>query len=67
YDALTSKRVYKEAFPHEEARRIIVEGSGTHFAPDVVDAFLAREDDFRRIREEVFADRPAVEVLSGVA
>ncbi len=40
YDALTSKRVYKEAMSHEEAVRTICEGRGTHFDPDVVDAFM---------------------------
>lgn len=57
YDALTSKRVYKEAFSHEEARQIIVESRGTHFAPDVVDAFLTHEATFRRIREDLFQDQ----------
>ncbi len=55
YDALTSKRVYKDIMSHEEARKIIIEGSGTHFDPDIVDAFLRREDEFidvaRRIQE----------------
>ena len=49
YDALISKRVYKPAFPHEEAVRIVVEGRGKHFDPDVVDAFLAVAEDFRQI------------------
>jgi PAS domain S-box-containing protein len=57
YDALTSKRVYKEAIAHEEARKIIIESRGTHFAPDVVDAFLENEAEFRRIREELFKDQ----------
>jgi len=57
YDALTSKRVYKDAMPHQAAREIIVESRGTHFAPDVVDAFLAHEEDFRRIREVLFRDQ----------
>ncbi len=43
YDALTSKRVYKPAFSHEEAKRIIVEGCGTQFDPGVVRAFLEVE------------------------
>ena len=47
YDALTSKRCYHEAMPHEKARSIIVEGSGKHFDPTVVAAFLAVEEDFR--------------------
>lgn len=49
YDALISARVYKPAFSHEKARDIIVEGSGSHFDPDVVQAFLALEDTFQEI------------------
>ncbi|MBI5580776.1 MAG: response regulator [Deltaproteobacteria bacterium] len=49
YDALISKRVYKLPFPHARAVQIIQEGRGTHFDPDVVDAFLALEDTFRNI------------------
>ena len=49
YDALISKRVYKDPIPHEKATEIIVEGKGTHFDPDVVDAFLALEDTFHNI------------------
>ena len=49
YDALISKRVYKPPFPHAKAVQIIREGRGTHFDPDVVDAFLALEDTFRNI------------------
>ncbi len=40
FDALTSKRVYKPAFPLEEALRIIKEGSGTQFDPKCVEVFL---------------------------
>lgn len=50
YDALTSKRVYKDAYPHEQASSIIVEGSGTHFDPAIVDAFLDVEQEFIEIR-----------------
>ncbi|WP_346654787.1 HD-GYP domain-containing protein [Desulfovibrio desulfuricans] len=49
YDALRSKRVYKPAMPHETAMRIIVEGRGTQFDPEVVDAFLAMQEQFRSI------------------
>jgi putative two-component system response regulator len=49
YDALISKRVYKPPFPHEKAVSIICEGSGTHFDPAVVDAFIALEETFRNI------------------
>ncbi|PKM42199.1 MAG: hypothetical protein CVV05_19315 [Gammaproteobacteria bacterium HGW-Gammaproteobacteria-1] len=55
YDALISKRVYKPAFPHEQARAIIVDGRASHFDPDVVDAFLASEPRFIAIARE-FAD-----------
>lgn len=47
YDALTSKRVYKPAMSHEEAIRLIAEGRGTQFDPQVVDALLACEIVFR--------------------
>ena len=57
YDALTTRRVYKPAFPHEEARQIIVDGAGTHFDPEVVRAFLATEDEIRRIKREIDNDR----------
>ncbi len=39
YDALRSKRAYKEGFSHEKSVSIIMEGKGSHFDPDVVDAF----------------------------
>ncbi len=51
YDALASKRSYKNAFSHQVARSIILEGSNTHFDPDVVDAFLQIEHEFLSIRE----------------
>lgn len=52
YDALTSKRCYKEAFSHEESRDIIAEGRGTQFDPIVTDAFLAAEQEFAAVREK---------------
>jgi putative two-component system response regulator len=51
YDALTSKRNYKEAFPHDTARRMIEQESGQHFDPDVVKAFVWQEQHFQTIRE----------------
>lgn len=50
YDALTSRRCYKEAFSHAQSRGIIVDQQGKHFDPDVVEAFLIRENDFVQIR-----------------
>ncbi|NLB64514.1 MAG: HD domain-containing protein [Fibrobacter sp.] len=43
YDALRSRRCYKEPFSHETAKDIILQDRGKHFDPDVVDAFLAAE------------------------
>lgn len=46
YDALISKRVYKAAMTHEQAKAVILAGRGTHFDPDVVDTFVAEQDKF---------------------
>lgn len=53
YDALTSKRCYKSAFSHEKAKEIIVQGSGRHFDPEVVDAFLSTEKTFQETRIKI--------------
>lgn len=52
YDALISRRVYKEAFSHEKAVTIIKEGAGTHFDAQVVEAFLEISDKFREIAQK---------------
>lgn len=49
YDALISRRVYKDGMPHGKAVGIIVEGRGKHFDPDIVDAFVEVQDQFREI------------------
>ena len=51
FDALVSRRSYKEAFPFEEAMRIIREGSGSHFDPRIAEAFLRAEAEVRRVAE----------------
>jgi response regulator RpfG family c-di-GMP phosphodiesterase len=59
YDALTSKRTYKEALSHEESVKIILSERGTHFNPDIVDVFGQNLDTFRRIRMlESFKEHP---------
>lgn len=55
YDALVSKRIYKDAIPHFEAVTIIAGQRGRQFDPDVVDIFLEIARDFERIHEN-FAD-----------
>lgn len=49
YDALISRRVYKQGMSHEKAVAIIIEGRGTHFDPDMVDVFAQLQDEFRAI------------------
>jgi putative two-component system response regulator len=53
YDALTTRRVYKPAFSHDTARSIILDGRGSHFDPDLVDAFLKREDQFLLVQQQL--------------
>lgn len=55
YDALISKRPYKEPFSHTKAVEIINEGSGHHFDPEIVEAFNQVKEEFKRIALE-FAD-----------
>ncbi|MCL2008460.1 MAG: response regulator [Treponema sp.] len=47
YDALISERPYKKAFSHEEAVKIICEGSGKHFDPTLVEVFSRSAEQFR--------------------
>ncbi|HEY5765508.1 MAG TPA: CHASE2 domain-containing protein [Candidatus Deferrimicrobiaceae bacterium] len=49
YDAMVYRRGYQRAFSHEEAVRLMVDERGTHFDPDVLDAFLEVQEEFRRI------------------
>jgi putative two-component system response regulator len=60
FDALISRRVYKEPFSIEKSVGIIREGRGSHFDPDVVDAFLARLDDFSSIAAQYADDEETV-------
>ncbi|QDS98925.1 HD-GYP domain-containing protein [Adhaeretor mobilis] len=49
YDALTTRRPYKQPIEHSEAREWIATRYGTHFDPEVVEAFVAKEAEFARI------------------
>ncbi len=51
YDALTSKRVYKNAFTHEKSVEIIRRGKGSHFDPVITDAFISLEKSFKDISQ----------------
>jgi len=56
FDALTSKRPYKEAFSVEKSLAIIKEGRGSHFDPDVVDAFFTIRDEILSIKKQYGED-----------
>ena len=51
FDALVSKRSYKEGFPFDKAMEIIKEGSGSHFDPKIVEAFVHAEEQVREVAE----------------
>jgi putative two-component system response regulator len=53
FDAVGSVRPYKPAFSTDRCRQLICEGSGNHFDPEVVDAFLNRFDDILAIRNQL--------------
>jgi putative two-component system response regulator len=58
YDALISRRVYKESMPHEQAVLIMIEGRNNHFDPDMLDAFLTIQEEFKTIAKR-FSDTDA--------
>jgi len=51
FDALVTVRPYKPVMPADQALAIIAEGSGTHFDPRIVEAFMANHDELLRIAE----------------
>ena len=51
YDALISRRIYKDDMPIDQAVEIIVKGKGSHFDPDLVDAFIEIQDQFFAIAQ----------------
>ncbi len=52
FDALSSKRPYKDAFPIDKCIEILIDGRGSHFDPRVLDAFLARREEIIEIRQQ---------------
>jgi len=64
FDALTSRRPYKEPFPVEMAFDIIKKESGLHFDPDIVDVFFANINGILTIKESVSTKRGALQQYS---
>ena len=57
FDALVSRRSYKDGMPFEKAMDIIKEGSGSHFDPQIVKAFVDSEAEVRKIAEDRNSDK----------
>lgn len=53
YDALRSKRVYKEAFSHEKSIEIMSSSKGSHFDPVLVDVFIRHQEEFKSLFESI--------------
>ncbi len=53
YDAVTSKRPYKEAMSHDKAVTIILKSSGTQFDPTIVEAFMRHENQIKTLSEQL--------------
>ena len=52
FDALSSKRVYKDAFPLEKTLAILEDGRGSHFDPKLIDLFFENIEAFLEIKEQ---------------
>ena len=63
FDALTSRRPYKDPYPIEVALDIIRKGREHHFDPNLVDVFLANMDTIIKIRTEIFAGETVSEFV----
>jgi len=64
YDALTSHRVYKKAFPHKKALKIMKEQRGKHFNPVLFDQFVEIADQFDAVRQS-YLRTPRNQYLAG--
>ncbi len=61
YDAITSRRPYKEPFSHDEAMRRIIVDRESHFDPVLVDVFIDRQDEFKAIQQRLVDQQLAFE------
>ena len=58
FDALTSKRPYKHAFPNNEAYEILREGRGCHFDPCILDKFFDMRDEIEEAQRNYQDEAP---------
>ena len=63
YDALTSKRQYKEAFSHEKAIAIMTKEAGSHFDPKLIEVFLSIADRLRQMAERAEPEASNGEII----
>ena len=64
YDALISQRTYKQSLPHDQAREAIMQKAGSQFDPDIVDAFIAKNEEFFKT-SQLISDRNKPEMNLG--
>ena len=67
YDAITTERRYKPAYPHEETCAIIIQARGKQFDPVLVDKFIEVEEDFKAIRQALSQEYQPPLGAAGVA
>ena len=65
FDALVSKRSYKEPFTYEQAINILKEESGTHFDPKLIEVFLG-EDIQKKVKEKLGLNKEAIQSYNKV-
>jgi putative two-component system response regulator len=65
FDALISKRCYKDAFSKEKAYDILQQGRGLHFDPEILDVFFEHIDDVTAIQDQ-YPDLPRPSLLGGL-
>jgi putative two-component system response regulator len=58
FDALSTRRPYKEAYPFEKCLEIMERGRATHFDPQVLDAFLSRTDGVQQVQIDLADGEP---------
>jgi len=58
YDALRSKRVYKDALSHAESLKVIRQGAGTHYDPEIVEVLLEYEEEINEMYKKAGPGNP---------